>query len=208
METNSSGGSPRAPRRGSTGRAAAGCALVGLLALLGVFGYRVGGDAGWLGAAGGAVAGAPGVFSTGRLVEPPFARAPVVGLRLYSGGTLDTSQLRAKPFVVTFWASWCPPCREEAPLLEEVSRDYRDDGVTFVGVNIWDREEDARAFLEEYGVTYPNGWSPNGASAVEYGLTGIPETFFIDRRGEVTRKWLGPFDERSLRTYLDEIVAR
>ncbi len=191
-------------------RLVAALSLLVALALLAMFGYKIAASSGWVGSAsGGGLQGAPGVFTSGRAVQPPFRQAPDFTLELYSGETLKLSDLRGKPVMVNFWASWCPPCREEAPLLEETWREYREKGVVFIGVNIWDTDKDARRFLSEYGITYPNGASPAGQTpvAVNYGLTGIPETYFIDRNGEVTRKWIGPFNGEELRTFLDEILA-
>jgi cytochrome c biogenesis protein CcmG/thiol:disulfide interchange protein DsbE len=74
-------------------------------------------------------------------------------------------------------------------------------------VNVWDSDETARRFLDEFAITYPNGPDPHGSISIDYGLTGIPETFFIDRKGQITRKWIGPFPEEALRAFLDEIVG-
>ncbi len=80
--------------------------------------------------------------------------------------------------VVDFWASWCVPCRQEAPLLEATWRAYRDQGVVFVGVNFQDEERAARRFLDEFGITFPNGPDPGSRIAIDYGVYGIPELFF------------------------------
>jgi len=195
-------------RKASTGmRLAVGLTLVAATVLLGILGLKMGMNAGWVrGGSGVVTGGAPGVFSSGRRVPPPFRQAPDFTLQLYSGRSLRLSDLRGKPVVINFWASWCPPCREEAPLLEDMWREYRQKGVVFVGVDVWDSEENARSFLDEYGISYPNGTSRGGLTSVEYGLTGIPETIFVDRTGRVTRKWIGPFTEQALRESLDEIV--
>jgi cytochrome c biogenesis protein CcmG/thiol:disulfide interchange protein DsbE len=195
-------------RRWSWQRTAATLTFFGAVLLLGVFGYQMAANAGWL-QGGRAATGAPGVFTSGQLAPPPFRAAPDFELQLFSGETLRLSDLRGRPVVVNFWASWCPPCRDEAPVLEGAWQEYRAKGVVFVGVDIWDTDGDARRFLSEYGVSYPNGMSPKGEEpvAVGYGLTGIPETYFIDREGNVARKWIGPLDEDSLRQLLDETLA-
>jgi len=132
--------------------------------------------------------------------------APDFSIDLFQGGTLTLSDLVGKPIVINFWASWCGPCRDEAPALEKTWRLYRDQGVVFVGIDVRDTEEDARAFLKEFGISYPNGPDSNNRIAVSYGLTGVPETVFVNREGLVVRRNIGPLTERSLRTYVEEIV--
>jgi cytochrome c biogenesis protein CcmG/thiol:disulfide interchange protein DsbE len=99
-----------------------------------------------------------------------------------TGEPVTSEELTGHPVVVNFWASWCIPCREEAPLLERTWRRYRDDGVIFLGVNIKDARADARAFIEDLGVTYPNVRDVDQTLARQFGVVGLPETFFIDDR--------------------------
>lgn len=99
---------------------------------------------------------------------------------LARSGTLTDEDLRGKAVVVNFWASWCIPCREEAPLLEETWRRYRDEGVVFLGVNIKDSEPDAVAFTETYDITYPVVRDLDEVLVRGFGVKGLPETFFID----------------------------
>ncbi len=94
--------------------------------------------------------------------------------------TVSSDDLKGSPVVVNFWASWCIPCREEAPLLERTWREYRDDGVVFLGVNIKDAESDAESFIEKFGLTYPNVRDLNQELTRPFGVRGLPETFFID----------------------------
>jgi cytochrome c biogenesis protein CcmG, thiol:disulfide interchange protein DsbE len=129
-------------------------------------------------------------------------------LRLFGGGEFRLSDQRGKPTLVNFWASWCAPCREEAPALESVHRAYGGRGLALVGFDLWDNEDDARAFLAEVGATYPNGVEADGGTAVEYGVRGIPETFAIERDGRLVRRWIGPFTEAQLTAFVDELLAR
>lgn len=122
-------------------------------------------------------------------------------LPLFDGGELTLSSLKGQPVVINFWASWCPPCREEAPVLERVWRLYEERGVTFIGVDIQDTEEDARAFIREFDITYPNGRDLKGRITIDYGVGGIPVTFFIDREGLIASRWVGSLNE-------DLLVAR
>ncbi len=127
-------------------------------------------------------------------------------LQVFDGRTLALSDLRGKVVMVDFWASWCPPCRQEAPVLAQVYREYRDRGIEFVGVSIWDDEGDARAYVQRYGITYPNGVDERGAIAIDYGVTGIPEKYFISMEGVLLKKFIGPMDTGRLRKLLDELL--
>ena len=131
--------------------------------------------------------------------------APTFSLTLLDGTPFDLAAVRGKPVVVNFWASWCIPCEEEAAVLEQGSRAYKDRAV-FVGVNVQDTEPLARDFLRRFGVTYPNGRDATGAIAVEYGMSGVPETYFVDRDGRLIRKWQGAIDEARLRAFLNELL--
>ena len=109
--------------------------------------------------------------------------APSFELALLDGsGTLTDEDLQGGPVVVNFWASWCIPCREEAPMLERAWRAYRDDGVVFLGVNIRDAESDAMKFVKDFGITYPNVRDIDQSLTRDFGIKGLPETFFIDHR--------------------------
>jgi cytochrome c biogenesis protein CcmG, thiol:disulfide interchange protein DsbE len=114
------------------------------------------------------------------------APAPVFSLkRVDSSGTLALASLRGKPVVLNFWASWCVPCKGEATMLESAWRQYRKQGVVFLGVDYHDMTGDARTFLSHHGVTYPTVQDGSGKIADSYGVSAVPETYFIDRRGRL-----------------------
>ncbi len=133
--------------------------------------------------------------------------APPLSMPLYSGGGITAADYAGKPVVVNFWASWCGPCRQEAPIFERLSQEYGERGVLFIGVNIQDSEADAEAYLSEYDITYPNGIDEDGRISVDYGVIGIPVTFFINRDGVVQRRWAGVMRETQLREWIDDLVA-
>lgn len=134
--------------------------------------------------------------------------APDFTLTLFDGGQLSLSELRGQVVVINFWASWCPPCRDEAPVLERAWRRYRDRGVTLVGVDYMDTEPAARAYIEEFGITYPNGPDLGSRIARTYRIRGVPETFFITPQGEIAEVFIGPLSEDRLTAMLERLLAQ
>ena len=123
------------------------------------------------------------------------------------GGEVDLADYSGQPIVINFWASWCPPCKREAVTLESSWREHAADGVQFVGVDIQDTDEDAAAYLAEFDATYPNGVDRVGRVTVDYGVIGLPVTFFVNRAGIVERRWVGAIGEGQLETWVGELVA-
>ena len=132
--------------------------------------------------------------------------APNINMPLYDGGVLTPEDYADRPVVVNFWASWCGPCRQEAPIFERLSQEYGERGVLFIGVNIQDAQSDAEAYLREFAITYPNGSDEDGRISIDYGVIGIPVTFFVNRDGIVQRRWAGVMRETQLRQWIDELV--
>lgn len=129
---------------------------------------------------------------TGSLVEGGTPAAPAFSLeRLDREGELELASLRGKAVVLNFWASWCGPCREETSLLEKGWKRWQEKGVVFVGVNVKDFRGDARSFMRRYGVSYPNVYDGKGSTVGRYGVTGYPETYFVDARGRVVYRIAG-----------------
>lgn len=126
---------------------------------------------------------------------PPAVRAagPAVDARVSLG------ELRGSPVVLNFWASWCVPCREEAPLLERTWRAQPASGALFVGVNQQDITDDARAFMREFRISYLNVRDQGNSVARSYGATGLPETFFISATGQVVGHVIGVTSADQLR---------
>ncbi|QBY07497.1 redoxin domain-containing protein (plasmid) [Deinococcus metallilatus] len=122
--------------------------------------------------------------------------APDFTLTTLDGQTFRLRDHLGGPVIVNFWASWCIPCREEAPLLGEFARAARN--LTLVGVTFQDQPDAAQGFVREFAVPYPSVVDRQSRAAIDYGVAGIPETYFIDAGGVVREKHTGPFTREAL----------
>ena len=126
--------------------------------------------------------------------------APDVELpRLDGDGKASLADYRGRVVVLNFWASWCDPCRDESPLLQRWHERLARQGATVLGVDVQDISDDARAFVAEYGLTYPMLRDGPGDIRDDFGILGLPETFVVDRRGRIAAVARGPVDERFMR---------
>lgn len=116
------------------------------------------------------------------------------------GEKVSLAQFAGKPFILNFWASWCVSCREEARLVEQAWRDFGKD-VGFLGIAIQDKVENAQAFAKSFGKTYALALDISGQIALDYGVTGVPETFFVDAMGIIVHREAGPVDRRMIEKY-------
>jgi cytochrome c biogenesis protein CcmG, thiol:disulfide interchange protein DsbE len=124
--------------------------------------------------------------------------------RLNGPGSGEIADYRGRWVLVNFWASWCQPCKTEAPALESFQRRHSADGFTVLGVNLDDTTNDARAFVSRYGLTYPQLREGDGSDRRDaYGMTGFPESFLVDPQGKLALIRRGPVDA----SYLAEHVA-
>lgn len=127
---------------------------------------------------------------------PPRLREQLGGA--LADGRLSLRELRGTPVVLNLWASWCTPCREEAPRLQKGWERWGPRGVAYLGLNIQDLRGDARGFAQKFGITHPSVRDARRGVADSYGATGIPETFFVDARGRVVGHVIGVVSEREL----------
>jgi cytochrome c biogenesis protein CcmG, thiol:disulfide interchange protein DsbE len=176
--------------RGRVQRVGQAIALMGVAALLALLVWKV---------AFGREGGAADELAKGKQVDAPAFTLD----RLDSDGQLAIATLKGKAVVVNFWASWCVPCRDEAPVLQQTYERYRDRGLVVLGVDVNDFRQDARRFMERYGVTYPVVYDGKGSTVGKWGVTGFPETFFVDRSGRLVGERIsGPVDiERNREAY-------
>jgi len=153
--------------------------------------------------------GNPGGFGiNSEFTETALAQQPAP---LFEGTTLDgeaisLADLKGKLVLVDFWSSWCPPCRQEGPALAQVYREFQDEGVEFIGVAIWDRESQVVDFVEEIGVPFPIIMDDRGSIAIDYGVSGIPEKYFVDPEGNLIKKFVGPVQPDDLRNALNAVL--
>ena len=141
---------------------------------------------------------------------PPQPGAPVPDFQLTTldGKEIGLGALQGQVVVVNFFASWCTPCREEAADLEATWRVYEDQGVQFIGIAYKDAKSRAQAFLAEFGATYPSAVDPANRTARAYGVTGVPETFVIDRQGQLVSHTLGAITQAELSQEIDRALQR
>jgi cytochrome c biogenesis protein CcmG, thiol:disulfide interchange protein DsbE len=141
------------------------------------------------------------------VTQPTSGQAPDFALTTFEGDTFRLSDLRGKVVVLNFWASWCGPCRDEAPTLQSLWERYREQGVIVVGVDYADTESGARKFIEEFGITYPNGPDMGTRIADEYNIQGVPETFVINQQGNVVQFIIAPVQPGQVDATIDRLLA-
>jgi len=154
------------------------------------------------------------VFAIGLTLDPRAVPSPLVhqaapmfSMTTFEGERFTLADHRGKIVVLNFWASWCyPSCYEEAPVLEATWQAFRDNAVVVVGVDIQDTEEAARAFIDQFKLTFPNGRDITGKISIDYGIYGVPETFIIDRQGKIVFKRAGAVQWETLAKALEPLL--
>jgi cytochrome c biogenesis protein CcmG/thiol:disulfide interchange protein DsbE len=138
---------------------------------------------------------------------PVAAGSPVPDfvLTTFDGQTIDSQDLRGKVLLVNFWASWCKPCEQEASELEQAWQRYQGEDVVFIGVDYVDTEREALAYLDRFGVTYPNGPDLRTRISQAFRIRGVPESYVIAPDGTIVSVKIGPYE--SLQEIVDSIEA-
>jgi cytochrome c biogenesis protein CcmG, thiol:disulfide interchange protein DsbE len=149
-----------------------------------------------------------GLLSKGSSGVQVGEAAPTGSLpRLEGGGEESLTDYRGRWVLVNFWASWCGPCKEEAPALEAFQRKHGGERFTVLGIDSRDLSGDGLEFAEDYGLSYPQLRDGDGGAADDYGTTGVPENFLVDPRGKVRLLVPGPIDEEYLRDAVAPLLA-
>lgn len=153
-----------------------------------------------------------GLANSSRVRPEAGQTAPDFDMQFFNGYEWESAteatlaDMRGKVVVLNFWASWCVECRVEADLLEQRWQQYRDQGVVFLGIAYVDAEPNSLAYLQEFNVTYPNAPDLGTDIAQNYEITGVPETFFIGRDGQIAHVQIGPVSERVLDTVIGQLI--
>ncbi len=155
-----------------------------------------------------------GLLAYGFRTDPRAIPSPLVGrpaadfaLRTFDGNAVRLREHRGKVVVINFWASWChPACYDEAPALERSWRAYRDREVVVIGVAIQDRDDASRKFISDFSLSFPNAPDPGGRVSVEYGVYGVPETYFIDRQGRIRLKHAGAVSDDLFKRQVEQLL--
>ena len=133
--------------------------------------------------------------------------APRFILETFDHGMLDTASLKGKVLLINFWGSWCTACHLEAEDLQLLWQRYQEDEVIFIGVAYLDTVHDARAYLEQYGIDYPNGLDTLQIITQQFQISGAPETFLVNRSGEIQYFQAGPINARILSREVEKALA-
>lgn len=137
---------------------------------------------------------------------PNFQMAFFDGYEWEGQAAAELSDLRGKVVVLNFWASWCVECRLESDLLEATWRKYRDQDVVVLGIAWSDTEPKSLAYLQEFDITFPNAPDLRRDASLDYEITGAPETFFIDKNGQIVGNWTGPLDQQMLEGTIEALL--
>lgn len=133
--------------------------------------------------------------------------APELKLPLAGGGEVDLAGYKGRPVIVSFWATWCEPCRAEMPAFERAQQQYADQGLVVLAVDFQERDEEIQAFLHEIGVTFPSAVDRTGETTRDWRANGLPTTFLIDRQGIIRDVRVGAFTDEMLRERLAGLLA-
>lgn len=125
-----------------------------------------------------------------------------------SGQSVSLSTLRGKVVLVNFWATWCSPCKEEMPLLQAYYDAHKEDDFVLVGVNVSDDVEDAQAFIDQSGYTFPVWSDPPGNVLIDLNMNGLPASLVVDEQGKLVKRWIGPLAQEDLEDVITPLLGK
>jgi DsbE subfamily thiol:disulfide oxidoreductase len=134
--------------------------------------------------------------------------APSFTMETLDGGTVSLDEMRGDIVVVNFWATWCGPCRQEAPGFRHLSRKYGSQGVRFLGINERDNRAAAQAFVREFGLGYPSAFDPTGSLADDFALYAMPTTFVLNPEGIIRYRFVGYVTETELQAAIEDLLEQ
>lgn len=162
------------------------------------------------------------ILTTGLLItgcsSPSTARMPVEGIQVgnlapdfqlsnLEGQSISLSDFRGRPVLINFWATWCPPCRDEMPYIQQIYEEWSAKGLVLLAINIGESPSTVEGFTQSYNLSLPVLLDTNQIVAQKYNITGIPATFFIDKNGIIQRKVVGAFPNKgAIENHLGSII--
>ena len=150
--------------------------------------------------------GQPGLneyFSETNLRIDPYTKFEITTI---SEEIISSNNIGGEYLMIDFWASWCPPCIKEGPVLSEAYEKWSKKGINFVGVSLWDSEKNVLLFKDRFSINYPLALDTNGEIAINFGVRALPEKIFINNKGEILKKIIGPVNESQLNEILEELI--
>ncbi len=155
-----------------------------------------------------------GILLFGLVRDPDFFPTPLIGnpapawhLETLEGDSISLEELRGKVVLLNFWASWCVPCRAEHSVLIRAARAWPEEDLEVIGIVYDDSRRNAQRFLDQLGNAWRHVLDPGSRTAIDYGVHGVPESFFIDREGRIGMKYIGPLTWNAVTTNVDSLLA-
>ena len=134
-------------------------------------------------------------------------KAPEFNLKTFNNTEIDSLTIKDKSVVLNFWASWCVPCVEEVEVLDRANSRFENEDVLFIGVNIWDDYDNAVNFINRYNADYLNVFDTVNEIQVNYGIQGVPETYFIDKNGIIVNRFQGPLTDSIVDYFVNQTIS-
>jgi cytochrome c biogenesis protein CcmG/thiol:disulfide interchange protein DsbE len=155
-----------------------------------------------------------GILLFGLVRDPDFFPTPLIGnpapawhLETLEGDSISLDELRGKVVLLNFWASWCVPCRAEHSVLIQAASEWPEEDLEVIGIVYDDSRRNAQRFLDQLGNAWRHVLDPGSRTAIDYGVHGVPESFFIDREGRIGMKYIGPLTWNAVTTNVDSLLA-